>query len=241
MATQDDTLAVKTHDGGSMPAFVARPASGQGPGIVLLQEIFGITDYIKSRARDLANLGYVVVVPELYWRLGSNISTDETTETGLQQAYGHFSKLDLAHAVDDAVAAVEHVATMPETRGQAGVLGFCLGGRLAYEVGVHGNPDMVVAYYGSGTADRLEDAPKITCPVIFHFGEADPYLPAEQAERIRAAFSARPNAEVHMHAGAGHAFDNHRAPMFYYQPASAESWPQTTAFLQRNYPPGRQP
>jgi carboxymethylenebutenolidase len=237
MPGSDETLTVKTHDGGSMPAFVTRPTSSNGPGLVLLQEIFGVTEYIKKRASDLADLGYVVVVPELYWRICSNVTTDETTEAGLQEAFGYFGKLDVPQAVDDAVAALEHVRAMPETAGHAGVMGFCLGGRLAYEVGVHSNPDVVVSYYGSGIADRLDDASKLRCPVLFQFGGADPYLPPEQADRIRDAFVNHSDAEMYSHAGAGHAFDNYRAPIFYHQPAADASWPQTTAFLKRTYPP----
>lgn len=237
MATSDSRSVIRTHDGGNMPAFVAAPGSGTGPGIVLLQEIFGVTDYIKSRARDLAALGYFVVAPELYWRIGPEVTTDERTEAGLQEAFGYFGKLDVVQAVDDSVAALEHVRAMPQTGGRAAVFGFCLGGRLAYEVGVHSNPDVVVSYYGAGTADRLEDASKLQCPVIFHFGNADSYLPPEQVERIRQAFADHPSTAVHIHPGAGHAFDNFRAPMFYHQAASADSWPQTTAFLKERYSP----
>jgi len=238
MPSTDSTLTVETHDGGEMPAFVALPASGSGPGLVLLQEIFGITDYIRSRARDLAEQGYVVVAPELYWRIGPHVATDERTEVGLQEAFGYFSKLDVPQAVDDAIATLEHVRAMPETQGRAGVLGFCLGGRLAYEVGVASTPDVVVSYYGSGIADRLDDASRLDCPVIFHFGAADPYLPPDQAERIRASFQDRPDAEIRMHADAGHAFDNFRAPIFYHQSAADEAWPQTRAFLERHFAPG---
>jgi carboxymethylenebutenolidase len=236
MTTPDRDLMVTTHDGGSMPASVVLPSSGTGPGIVVLQEIFGVTPYLLSRAKDLANLGYVAVVPELFWRLGPRIVTDETTEAGLQEAFGHYSKLDAGKAVDDAVATLEQVRSMPETSGKAGVLGFCLGGRLAYEVGVRANPDVVVAYYGSGTADRLDDAPKLRCPVIFQFGGADSYLPQDQIDRIQAAFSAHPAAEVHTHAGAGHAFDNFRAPIFHHKQAADAAWPLTTSFLQRQFP-----
>src|SRR5437763_15377303 len=133
MPSTDSTLTVKTHDGGQMPAFVALPASGAGPGLVLLQEIFGVTEYIKSRARDLAEQGYVVVAPELYWRLGPNLSTDERTEAGVQEAFGYFGKLDVAHAVDDAIATLEPVRAMPETEARAGALGYCRGARPAAE------------------------------------------------------------------------------------------------------------
>jgi carboxymethylenebutenolidase len=239
MTTSDSIAAVPTHDGGKMPAFVFLPDSGSGAGLVLLQEIFGVTEYISSRARDLANLGYAVVVPELYWRLGQHITTDETTEAGLHEAFGYMSRLDVPQAVDDAVAAVEHTRTLPSTNGSAGVMGFCLGGRLAYEVGVASDPDVVVSYYGSGIADRLSDAPKLTCPVIFHFGGADNYLPPDQAARIASTFATRPDAEMHSQRDAGHAFDNFRAPIFYHAEAATAAWPLTESFLTRFYPSHR--
>jgi carboxymethylenebutenolidase len=93
-----------------------------------------------------------------------------------------------------------------------------------------------VSYYGSGIADRLDDAPRLTCPVIFQFGGDDPYLPMEQIQRIQTAFASHPAAEFHAHPGAGHAFDNFRAPIFYRQPAADAAWPQTTDFLKRVYP-----
>jgi carboxymethylenebutenolidase len=80
-----------------------------------------------------------------------------------------FGKLDLSQAVDDAVAALEHVRGMSETGRRAGVMGFCLGGRLAYEVAVLSNPDVLASYYGSGIADRLEDASRCTRPNDFSF------------------------------------------------------------------------
>jgi carboxymethylenebutenolidase len=218
-----------------MPAYLAMPASGRGPGIVVLQEIFGITDYLKRRAHDLADLGYVALVPDLYWRLGPGTVLPEDTAEGLQQAFGYLQRLDEPQAVDDALAALEHVRSMPETGGKAGVLGFCMGGRLAYAVGAADEPDVVVSYYGSGIGNQLQEAPKVECPIVFHFGEADTYLPAEEAERIREAFSNHSGSEVHMHAGAGHAFDN-PSPMFHHAEASREAWPQTAAFLRRYFP-----
>lgn len=153
----------------------------------------------------------------------------------MQEAFGYLQRLDEAQAVDDAAAALEQLRGVPATGGRAGVLGFCMGGRLAYRVGVAADPDVVVSYYGSGIGGMLQDASSITAPIVFHFGECDQYLPLEEANRIRSAFAGRPNAEVHMHAGAGHAFDN-PSPMFHHQAASAEAWPQTVDFLKRYLP-----
>ena len=231
-----DTVMVKTHDGSEMPAFLAMPESGRGPGIVILQEIFGITDYLKRRARDLAELGYVALVPDLFWRVGSNVNIAEDTQEGLQEAFGYLQKMDEAQAVDDVVAALEYLRARPETGGQAGVLGFCMGGRIAYKVAAASEPDVVVSYYGSGIGSLLSDASRVRSPILFHFGASDAYLPASEAEEIRSAFSGKRDAQVEMHAGAGHAFDN-PWPMFHHADASREAWPQTAEFLRRHMPP----
>jgi carboxymethylenebutenolidase len=236
MPNPDTREIVTTHDGGQMPAFVARPPAGRGTGLVILQEIFGITEYIKQRARDLAALGYVALVPELYWRLGSDVELPENTPEGLQQAFGYMQRLDEPQAVDDSAAALEHLRRMPETAGRAGALGFCLGGRLAYKLAVAADPDAVVSYYGSGIGAELESAGEVRGPILFHFGESDQYLPLEESSRIRDAFAARSDAEVHLHSGAGHAFDN-PSPMFHHAAAAEEAWPQTAAFLRRYLPP----
>jgi carboxymethylenebutenolidase len=235
MTSSDKTEIVTTHDGGRMPSFVARPASGRGPGIVVLQEIFGVTDYLRRRARDLAALGYIVLVPQLYWRQAADVELPEDTPEGLQQAFGHLQRLDEAQAVDDAAAALEHLRAMPATGGKAGVLGFCMGGRLAYKLAAASDPDVLVSYYGSGIGSDLQSATHISAPTLFHFGASDQYLPVAEADQIRAAFSDHPNTEVHMHADAGHAFDN-PSPIFHHPAAAAEAWPQTAAFLKRYLP-----
>ena len=231
----ETTETVTTRDGARMPVFAAWPASGRGPGLVMLQEIFGVTDYIKRRARDLASLGYIVFAPHLYWRLGADVQLPENTPEGLQQAFGYMQRLDEPQAVNDAADALAYLRALPRTGGRAGVFGFCLGGRLAYRVGAAADPDVVVSYYGSGIGNLLDSAADLSAPVVFHFGDADQFLPLEESSRIRAAFDDRPGAEVHLHAGAGHAFDN-PSPMFHHQLASEEAWPQTVAFLERNLP-----
>jgi carboxymethylenebutenolidase len=235
MHASDSTALVTTRDGGHMPAFVALTASGSGPGLVMLHEIFGVTDYIRRRARDLAALGYIVLAPHLFWRLGSDVEIPEDTPEGLQQAFGYLQRLDEPLAIQDAADALEHLRSLPQTRGRAGVFGFCMGGRLAYGLAAAAEPDVVVSYYGSGIGAQLDVAAQIAAPILFHFGEADPYLPLEEANQIRAAFSDHPIMTVHLHAGAGHAFDN-PSPMFHHSTASGEAWPQTAAFLKQHFP-----
>jgi len=227
-----------TIPGGELEAHVAIPAAGSGPGIVLLHEIFGITDYVRDRAQRLAELGYVVLAPDLYWRTQPGLELNHDA-AGLHAAMDAVSKLDVLAAIADATAALEVLRAMPEvTDGRAGVLGFCLGGTLAYQVAVNADPQVAIVYYGSAIAGTLDAAAQIACPMIMHWGGADAYIPREQVDAVAALAAGRDDIECHVHEGAGHAFDNHRAPMFHVPAARAAAWELTAAFLARELPAG---
>jgi carboxymethylenebutenolidase len=124
------------------------------------------------------------------------------------------AELDLSAAVGDAIAALQTLRALPEvTDGRAGVIGFCFG-TIAYEVAVNAGPDVAVVYYGSGIPAALDRAGAIACPTIMHWGGADPFIPREQVDAVAAMAAAHASIECHVHEGAGHAFDNHLAPMF---------------------------
>jgi carboxymethylenebutenolidase len=223
---------------GELEAHVAIPAAGSGPGIVLLHEIFGITDYVRDCAQRLAELGYVVLAPDLFWRTQPGLELNHD-DAGLQAGMDATSKLDIPAAVADAIAALEVLRAMPEvTDRRAGVLGFCLGGTLAYQVAVNGDPQVAVVYYGSAIPGTLDAAAQIACPTIMHWGGADPYIPRAQVDAVAALAAERDDIECHVHEGAGHAFDNHRAPMFHVPEARAAAWELTAAFLARELPAG---
>jgi carboxymethylenebutenolidase len=228
---------VSTPDG-ELDAHVVLPEAGSGPGIVVLQEIFGVGDYIKEAAERLAGLGYVALAPDLYWRIEPGIALAHD-EDGLRRAFQVSQKLDEELAVRDAIDALNALRSVPEVAqagGQAGVLGFCLGGTLAYHVAVQGNPDVAVCYYGSRIPGALDQGDAITCPVLFHFGGDDPYIPREQVDQVCAFAASHPNMECHVQDGAGHAFDNHASPMFHNPEAAARAWEITREFLARTLP-----
>jgi carboxymethylenebutenolidase len=215
-------------------AYIAMPVAGDGPGIVLLQEIFGVNDYVRDAARRLAELGYVVLAPDLYWRTdpGLTLGADQ-----MPQAFAAAQKLDMSAAVHDAIAALATLRAMPEVDGRgAGVLGFCLGGSLAWQVAAHGDPDTAVCYYGSAIPGALDAAAEIACPVLMHWGGADPYITREDIDAVAAMAAEHEAIECHVHEGAGHAFDNSYAPQFSNPPAAAAAWEITSAFLARTLP-----
>ena len=226
---------VETDDGGRLGGHLAIPERGSGPGLLLLQEIFGVGDYIKGRAETLAELGYTVLAPDLFWRIEPGVALPHD-EAGLQAAFGYLQRLDEPRAVLDAGAALAHLRALPETGGRAGVIGFCMGGRIGYHVTARFHPDAAILYYGSGTAAALDLAPEVRCPVLFQFGADDPYIPQEQVEQIRDAFRGRDDVEIAVHPDAQHAFDNYVAPMFH-RPAAAEAaWRLTKDFQRRRFP-----
>ncbi|HLH58086.1 MAG TPA: dienelactone hydrolase family protein [Streptosporangiaceae bacterium] len=227
---------VQLPDGGEVPVFAAIPERGSGPGLLLFQEIFGLNEHIKHRAERLAGLGYVTLAPDLYWRLGPDTAIDEAADGALEKAFRLAQRLDMPRAVEDGRAVLDHLRRLPGTGGRAGVFGYCLGGMLAYQVAALSDPDTAVLYYPSGMQNRLDLVERIRCPVLFEFGGADEYLPGDLPDQVRKLLAGRKDAEVRVHPGAGHAFDNERSPRFHHAGAAAAAWAQARDFLARTLP-----
>ncbi len=231
------TETITAPDGGQYEGHLTVPDAGRGPGIVLLQEIFGVGDFLTSKANDLAELGYVVLCPDVFWRVEPGIALPHD-ESALQEAFGYMTRyateVPEETKLADLGAALDHLRALPEVAGnKVAVMGYCLGGFLAYELACHFDPDAAVSYYGSTIADHLAEAESLTCPIIFHFGGNDPFIPNEQVDAIRAHLDDRDNVTIHVQHQAGHAFENFLAPQFHDAAAAAISWPLTVDFLDR--------
>jgi carboxymethylenebutenolidase len=211
--------------------YLALPAAGSGPGVVVFQEIFGINDNIRGICDRLAGEGYVALAPDVFWR--SEKRFERKDESGMQDGMALVQQLDFGLAAEDAAATVAHLRGLPETTGRVGAIGFCLGGTLTYLCATATDVDAAVPYYGSGIHDMLDRADRLTCPTLFHYGDRDPYIPAEQIEQVEKAMADKANVVVQRH-DAGHAFSNWDAPSMYDERAAAEAWEQTRAFLARN-------
>src|SRR5579872_3006393 len=177
--------SVPTTDG-SFGLQVWLPESGAGPGLLLIQEIFGISDYIQAVAEDLAGLGYVVGAPDLFWRIEPGYAAGHDQD-GLTRSLEVSSQFDAEQGVADAAVALDHLAALPEVEGGLGIIGFCLGGTIAYFLAAQTTPDVVVSFYGSGVPDNTGALDGITSPLQFHFGGSDAYIPRDQVARVEAA------------------------------------------------------
>ena len=196
-------ISVPARDGASFKAYLATPEYGSGPGIVLLQEIFGINQYIRDVADYYAEEGYVVLAPDLFWRLEPGVELDES---GFEKAFALYQKFDVPKAVEDIVATVAALRARPGCKGKIGALGFCLGGKLAYLAAAEAGVDCAVGYYGVAIEQQLDLVPKIKCPLVLQFAAEDKFVPAAAVAEIRKAFSGREDVEIHVYPGVDHAF-----------------------------------
>jgi carboxymethylenebutenolidase len=201
-----------TSESTQFDAYVALPEAGVGPVIVLLQEIFGVNAEMREVADLYAAEGYVVVAPDLFHQFAPNIELGYS-EADHAKGYDYYARFDVAQALADIRATVQHARIMPESNGKVGVLGFCLGGKLAWLAAAHCDVDCAVGYYGVGIENSLDEVANINCPIALHFGETDPMNPPETRWRIKAVLSDKPNIQLYEYPEAGHAF-NRSGPTF---------------------------
>ncbi len=226
-----------TVDDGTFAAHVAVPGSGSGPGLVVLQEIFGVNDYIKAVCQRLAEMGYVALAPDMFWRQEPGFTVEPAEgDAGMEAAFARMGGFDWATVEGDVGAALDLLRGLPECSGEAGLIGFCFGGTLTFLGAAALDPTCAVSYYGSGVAGNLDQADNVSCPILFHFGGSDPYLPSEDSQAVAARFADVDSAEVLIQPDAGHAFDNFMNPVFSNPPAAAVAWEATAAFLAQHLP-----
>jgi carboxymethylenebutenolidase len=212
--------------------FLALPPAKQGPGIVLLQEIFGVNAHIQGVARQYAQDGFVVLAPDLFWRQQSKVQL-AYDGADREQALAMMKKLQGAEMEDDLKKAAAALRARPETAGRKiAAVGYCLGGRLAYQSAALGIVDAAVAFYGGGIQDQLDRAASITAPMQFHYGEKDTGIPLEAVEKVRAAMQGK--AEVFVYPQAQHGF-NCWARASYDPKAAALSHGRTLTFLSEQF------
>ena len=219
-------------DGATFQAYLAVPHIGKGPGIVLLQEIFGVNEHIRTVAEQYALDGYVVLVPDLFWRQGAHIELGYD-ESGWKRAVELMQATDNPQALVDITATIAALRARPEVDGKIASIGYCLGGRLSYQAAAAGLVDTAIAYYGGGIQNKLDLADEIKVPLLMHFGGSDSHIPADAVKAIAERFDGREEVEIHVYPGAEHGFNcNYRDS--YNQRASVQAHGNSLIFLSEN-------
>ena len=201
------TIDLKASDGHRLTAYLAEPSGKPRGGIVVIQEIFGVTRHIRAVADQYAAAGFLAIAPALFDRIQPGI---DVPYTDIQTGFAYMQKLQNDQVMLDVRAAVDRVAAA----GRVGVVGFCWGGTMAYLAAARLPIAAAVSYYGGGTSQYLAEKPR--CPILFHYGELDTHIPMSQVDAVKAA---NPGATFHLYK-AEHGFNcTDRAS---YEPASAK-------------------
>jgi carboxymethylenebutenolidase len=224
-------IEITARDGGRFSAYLAKPAQGSGPGLVLLQEIFGINGYMKAMADRYAEEGYVVLVPDLFWRMEPGVVLGYG-EADFTKALGFNETFDQALAIDDIAATITALRALPEQAGKVGTIGYCLGGRLAMLTAARADVDCAVSYYGVALDGFLDEVAAIRCPMVFHFAQNDAFCAPEVREKIQASFAGKPHIEHYVYPGCDHAFATPERAQ-YDKPAAMMAYSRTLAMLRK--------
>jgi carboxymethylenebutenolidase len=188
-------ISVKAKDGHELDAYVAEATGEAKGGVVVVQEIFGVTNHIKRVADQFAAKGYRVVAPAMFDRVERNVTLEYSE---IEKGRAYMQKLQWPNSLAD----VEAAANEARSAGSVAVVGYCWGGTVAHVAASELDIDAAVSYYGGGVAKMLDKKPQ--CPIMYHFGDRDASIPLPDIEKIA---KATPTSALHVYPGAGHGFN----------------------------------
>jgi carboxymethylenebutenolidase len=238
MSAQTDAgepLLLRTAAGDQLDAELFRPpaAALPAPGIVIAPEMYGVNGYLRDVARSWTAHGFFVLLFDALWRIRRNLVLAYTGPDNAT-AHAHHDAFDFARSVPDMQAAIDALRARPGANGKVGIIGFCLGGTMAYVAAARTDVDAAAGYYGSRIVEFLDEAAAIAHPLLLHFGGADKAIPAADRERVMAAVARNPLIACEVHPQAQHAFANHVRSDRYHRLATRAAGEATLALFRRH-------
>ncbi len=202
-----EKISIAADDGtGTFDAVLVRAPDAHAGVVVLIQEIFGVNDSMKDTAQQVAEQGYHVLVPDLFWRLKPGIDLTDKTEAEFKQALDYMKQFDQAKGIADLKATVAYARTMDGSNGKVGTMGYCLGGRLAMMMATESDADVNISYYGVGLDGLLGGLDHVAAPLLIHIADEDGFFPAEGRAKVVEAAKARQHVHAYTYPKADHAF-----------------------------------
>ena len=224
-------IDIKAHDGGSFGAYVSTAPKDTrgGPGIVLIQEIWGVNQHIRDVADQYAMDGFTVFAPDVFWRQQPRVDLGYN-EVDNPKAFALMGALDRLNAVKDLASTACALRAHSASVGRVASVGFCMGGMLSYLCAASGSVDAAVCYYGGGIHTMLDRAPDVNVPMLMHFAEKDGHISMSAVASIQAAFKGRDEVRIDVYPDVDHGF-NCWGRGLYNQKAAALARGRSLAFL----------
>jgi len=201
-------ITIDAADGGSFSAYLATPELDAAPGIIVIQEIFGVNQVMRDLCDTFAAAGYIAACPDLFWRIEPGVQLTDQSQEEWDRAFELMNAFlpDFEKGVGDIQAAINHLRGLDSCNGKVGAVGYCLGGSLAYAAACFTDSDVSVGYYPVQIEDSLGLATNISHPLILHIAEADGFCPPEAQTQIANALGSHDKVTLYNYPGVDHAF-----------------------------------
>ena len=199
-------VTLDTLDGQTMPAYRAEPEGTPKAAIVVIQEIFGVNGGIRRKCDTLAEAGYLAIAPDLFWQIAPGVELDPDVPDQMQRALDLMGQFDQDAGIRDIEATIRTARGMLAEGGKVGVVGYCLGGRLAFMTAARTDVDASVGYYGVGIDGLLGEAHAIAHPVLLHIPQEDHFVDKDAQARMHAGLDDHPKVTLFDYPGEDHGF-----------------------------------
>lgn len=201
-----ETITIPELDGdGAIPVYLARPARTPRAAIIVIPEIFGVNPGIRKKCDDWAAKGYLAAAPDIFWRFAPGVELDPDVEAQLQEAFGYFAQFDADLGVKDIEALIKYLRAKEGTA-KVGLVGYCLGGRMAYLAAARTDIDASVGYYGVMIDQMLGESHAIANHLVLHIAGDDGFVPPEAQRAMHAGLDDHPKVVLHDYQGLDHGF-----------------------------------
>lgn len=201
-----ETVQVPELDGqGTIPTYVTRPQGPPRAAIIVIPEIFGVNEGIRKKCEDWSAKGYLAAAPDIFWRFAPGIELNPDIEAQLQEAFGYFGQYDPDLGVKD-IEALIHWIRREAGVAKVGLVGFCLGGKMAYMAAARTDIDASVGYYGVMIDQMLNESKAIANPLLLHIPTADGFVPPEAQKAMHDGLDDHPRITLHDYEGLDHGF-----------------------------------
>ncbi|MGE7471932.1 dienelactone hydrolase family protein [Bosea sp. NPDC003192] len=223
-----------------MGGYLAVPEVETRGGLIVLQEIFGVTDAMRAIAIDFANQGYLTLVPDIFWRIERNLELGNGEDpVQRQRAVDVTARFDEALGTTDIARSMDWLVEWGGLRQRPAVLGFCLGGRLAVQVSAVAEPPCAVSMYGVKLNSLATEIGRTPCPLQFHFGENDNHNPMPTILEVKQLVEQRERSsdEFYTYPAAEHAFYNRFRTDRFDEASHQLARARVLEFLERHVPP----
>ncbi|MBL8629431.1 MAG: dienelactone hydrolase family protein [Rhodospirillaceae bacterium] len=199
---------------GNFDGYLSLPPK-PGPGVIVIQEIFGVNTWVRTVCDMFSRAGYVALAPDLFWRLKPNVELHPFFQEDFNAGLDYYGKFNAEKGVEDIQAAITTLRGHSACTGKVGTIGFCLGGTLAYLTATRTDADAASSYYGVGIDGLLGESGNIKKPLQLHIAGKDPYVPQEALTKIEGALKGKPGVEVLVYPGLDHGFTRDTDPSHY--------------------------